>query len=82
MGKTSCGTSTTEPSKRSSVSSERGTENAEGERHGGGKGKKEGDDVNEAESWKSLWEGEYDEKASAQSFQEALAEWRATRAGM
>ena len=24
-----------------------------------------------------LWEGEYDEKASAQSFQEALAEWRA-----
>ena len=26
-----------------------------------------------------LWEGEYDEKASAQSFQEALAEWRAGR---
>ena len=26
-----------------------------------------------------LWEGEYDEKASARSFQEALAEWRAGR---
>ncbi|CAI7994391.1 Zinc finger B-box domain-containing protein 1 [Geodia barretti] len=78
VGKTSCGTSTTEPS---GVSSERGTENAEGERHEGGKGKKERkerDDVREAESWKSLWEGEYDEQASAQSFQEALAEWRAT----
>ena len=81
VGKTSCGTSTTEPS---GVSSERGTENAEGERHEGGKGKKERkerDDVREAESWKSLWEGEYDEQASAQSFQEALAEWRATCAG-
>lgn len=26
-----------------------------------------------------LWEGEYDEQASAQSFQEALAEWRTGR---
>lgn len=28
-----------------------------------------------------LWEGEYDEQASAQSFQEALAEWRAGSKG-
>ena len=30
---------------------------------------------------RALWEGDYDEKASAQSFQEALAEWRAAHAG-
>ena len=30
----------------------------------------------------SLWEGEYDEKASAQSFQEALTEWHAESTGL
>ena len=32
-------------------------------------------------SEKALWEGEYDEKASALSFQEALAEWRGAHLG-
>ena len=44
-------------------------------REGGGGGDREG-------GAGSLWEGQYDEKASARSFQEALQEWRAGRSGL
>ena len=58
--------SPTERSKRGSGGGENGPR--ETESSGGGK--------------RAIWEGEYDEKASAQSFQEALAEWRAACAGI
>ena len=74
VGKTPCGTRPAE-TRNIRVSTDRRIENRE-EREGG---------VTRAGSSRddsgALWEGEYDEKASAQSFQEALAEWRAGHAG-
>ena len=48
-----------------------------GTSEGGGSEVGEGEKGRERERGGALREGEYDEKASAQSFQEALAEWRA-----
>ena len=50
-------------------------ENTAHERRGRG----QGSDRQQGAGRGVLWEGEYDEEASARSFQEALAEWRVGR---
>ena len=83
MGKTTCGTSPATTRNSSTISTGGDTERGEGGRGEAGEG--EGEVATDTESGKDdkrpLWEGEYDEKASAQSFQEALAEWRAAHTG-
>lgn len=70
--KTSCATSTTTFTCGVQIGCD-GIEVNEKSRRGDEGGRSEGSGL--------LWEGEYDEQASAQSFQEALAEWRAGSKG-